>query len=151
MITESTLKLLLKYWLWLLIKHRHVEVLFSEASVVIDIEYLPKCFIVSRKASLIAEELVTSRRNVSESTKKTGIDFVVSIAKRCFLSTQSHWDITILANARSCHFDFAKKVLQAIQSGDEQSLYTHNTKCNATKATHWPEEISKFVLNESNS
>ena len=151
MITESTLKLLLKYWLWLLIKHRHVEVLFFEASVVIDIEYLPKCFIVSRKASLIAEELVTSRRNVSESTKKTGIDFVVSIAKRCSLSTQSHCDITILANARSCHFDFAKKVLQAIQSGDEQSLYTHNTKCNATKATHWPEEISKFVLNESNS
>ena len=35
-ITESTLKLLLKYWLGLLIKHKHIEGLFSEASVVID-------------------------------------------------------------------------------------------------------------------
>ena len=151
-ITESTLKLLLKYWLGLLIKHRYVEVLFTEASVVIDLEYLPKSFIVSREASLIAEELVTSRPKVKESTKKTGIiDFVVSVAKRCYLSTQNHCEITILANATSCHFHFAKKVLQAIQSGDEQSLYTRNTKYIAIKATHWPEEISKFVLNESNS
>ena len=150
-ITESTLKLLLKYWLGLLIKHRYIEVLFTEASVVIDLEYLPKSFIVSREASLIAEELVTSRPKVKESTKKTGIDFVVSVAKRCYLSTQNHCEITILANATSCHFYFAKKVLQAIQSGDEQSLYTRNTKYIAIKATHWPEEISKFVLNEANS
>ena len=124
--------------------------LFTKASVVIDLEYLPKSFIVSKEASLIAQELVTSCCNVKESTKKTGIYFVVSVAKRCSLSTQNHCDVTILANATSCHFHFAKKLLQAIQSGDEQSLYTCNTKCNAIKATHWPEEISKFVLNESN-
>ena len=87
-ITESTLKLLLKYWLGLLVKHRHIETLFFEASVVIDLEYLPKCFIVSRKASVIAQELVTSCRNVNESTKKTGIDFVVSVAKVFFEYTK---------------------------------------------------------------
>ena len=128
---------------------RHVE-LFYDALVVIDLEYLPKCFIVSREASLIAQELVISRRDVNESTKKTGIDFVVSVALKCSLSTGNHCDVTILATATSCHFNFAK-VLQAIQSGDKQLLYTRNTKCNTIKATHWPEEISKFVLNESNS
>ena len=90
-------------------------------------------------------------RNVNDSTKKTGIDFVVSVAKGCSLSTESHFDVTILANATSGHFNFAKKVLRAVQSGDEQLLYIRNTKCNMIKATHWPDEISKFVLNESNS
>ena len=100
---------------------RHIE-LFYDALVVIDLEYLPKCFIVSREASLIAQELVTSRRDVNESTKKTGIDFVVSVALKCSLSTGNHCDVTILATATSCHFNFAKKALQAIQSGDKQLL-----------------------------
>ena len=122
-ITESTLKLLFKYWLGLLIKHRHIEALLSETSVVIDPEYLPKCFIVSKEASPIAHELVTSRCNVNEGTKKTGIDFVASVAKRCSLSTQNYCDVTILAHATSCHFNVGKKLLQAIQSGDEQSSH----------------------------
>ena len=113
-ITESTLKFLLKHWLGLLIKHRYIEALFTEASVVTDLEHLPESFIVSREASLIVQKLVTSRCNVKESTKKTGIDFVVSVAKRCSLRTQNHCDVTILTNATSCHFNFAKKVLQAI-------------------------------------
>ena len=125
--------------------------MFSDTSVVIDLEYLPKCFIVSREASLIAQKLVTSCHNVHESTKKTGIDFLISVPKRCYLSKQNHRDVTFLANATSYHFNFTKKVLQAIQSGDKQSLYTHNTKCNVIKATHLPEEISKFVLNELNT
>ena len=102
----------------------------------IDLEYLPKCFIISREASLIVQELVTSCHNVNESTNKTGIDFVVSVPKRCYLSKQNHYDVTILADATSCHFNFAKKKLQAIQSGDKQSLYTRNTKYNVIKATH---------------
>ena len=48
-------------------------------------------------------------------------------------------------------FQFCKEGASSNQLGDEQSLYIHNTKCNAIKATHWPEEISKIVLNESNS
>ena len=38
-----------------------------------------------------------------------------------------------------------------IQSEDEKSLHTRNTRCNATQATHWPQENTKFVSSESNS
>ena len=44
-----------------------------------------------------------------------------------------------------------KKVLQSTESGNVDGLYKHNTKFNAIKASHWPEKISKFVLNETNS
>ena len=125
-ITESTLKLLFKYWLGLLIKHRHREALLSETSVVIDPEYLPKCFIVWKEASPIAHELVTSRCNVNEGTKKTGIDFLASAAKRCSLSTQNYCDVTILANATSCHSMLGRRYFKQ----SSQVTNNHHTK-------HW--------------
>ena len=142
----------IKFWLETVLDDKEVEAIFNEALVSIDPEFLPKSFVVSRKAADIAWKLVTSRQNVLQSTKKAGIDFVVEVAKQCSLNLDTFKDITILADATSCHPRFARKVLECIQSGDTSSLYTRNMKFNAIKATHWPEEISKFVLNdESNS
>lgn len=52
-------------------EHRHTEALFSGASLVMDPQHLPKCFIVLREAPLMAQELVTSSYDVDESAKKT--------------------------------------------------------------------------------
>ena len=67
------------------------------------------------------------------------------------MNSDNQSDTTILANVTSCHHSFAKKVLQAIACGEEQNLYKRDMKCNAIKATHWPEAIQSFVLHESNS
>ena len=99
---------MLKYWLGLLLELRRIDGLFSKASVVIDSLYQSKCLIVSRKASLIAQELLTWCRNVNESKKKNGIDFVVSVSKICSLSKQNNSDFTILySNFMS--FQFCKE------------------------------------------
>ena len=150
-INEEVLTLLMEYWLGLLFEHRYLEVLFCESEINIDNKYLPKSFVVSREASRVAKELVTSRRNVSDGTKKAGIDYVVNVAKRCGLRSDVFNDTTILSNATSCHHYFAKKVLEAIESGDELTLYRRSMKYNAIKATHWPEHIMRFVLSEGNT
>ena len=66
LISEQTLTMISKYWLGLLFQHRYIEVLFSDASINISPNYLPKSFVVSREAATVAKELVTSRKNVSE-------------------------------------------------------------------------------------
>ena len=148
--TENDVKLLVKYWLGLLLEHPPIERLFIVASVNIE-EYLPHSLTVLRKAKTIANDLVTSRSNVKDSIRKTGITFVVEVAQQCSLSTKNARDITTLANATSCSWRFAKKVLNAIESGDTEDLYTRQMKYNAIKASEWPEEICKFVLSENNS
>ena len=124
--------------------------LFSDYSVVIG-KYLPRSLIILRAATEIAKQLVTSHRNVVDSVKRTGVDFVVMVAKECSLSTNNYHDISILASATSCHHSFAKKILQSIESGHVDGLYKRNIKWNAIKASHWTEEICKFVLHETNS
>ena len=61
------------------------------------------------------------------------------------LLVDHHSDIELLAKAISCHRTFVKKVLLAIKSEDLESLYERKMKNTAIKATHWPQEISKFV------
>ena len=148
---EDQLTKLLRYWVGELLDDPKIERLFSECSVLIDTEYMPRSIIVSRKAEEIARKLVTSRKNVSDNVKRTGIDYVVMVAKECSLSKDTHKDIELLAKATSCHRSFAKKVLESIDSGNEDTLYKRNLKYNAIKASHWPELISTFVLHESNS
>ena len=111
------------------------------------IKNICQSLIESQIATKIARRLVTSRKNVVDSVKKIGIDFVV---QEGLLSINDHNRISILASATSCHHSFAKKVSQSIESGNVDGLYKRNTKFNAIKVSHWPEEISKFVLNETN-
>ena len=95
--------------------------------------------------------LVTTRRNTTDDIKRSGISVVVKVAQENSLSVDHHSDIELLAKATSCHWTFAKKVLLAIKSEDLESLYERKMKNTAIKATHWPQEISKFVLSEVNS
>ena len=148
---KNEVRNLLRYWLNVLLDDPHIELLFSDSSVVIDPKYLPRNIIVSRKAEVIAKKLVTSRKNVSDNTKRVGIDYVVTVAKECSLSTGKYKDIGLLSKATSCHRSFAKKVLVSIESGEEDTLYKRSITHNAIKATNWPEEICKFVLHEINS
>ena len=107
-----------------------------------------KAYIVSQKANQIAHELVTSRQNVSMDRRRAGVDFVVEVAKQCSLNSQTYRDIQILSEATSCDREFAKKVLDALHSGNISSLYSRSMRFNAIKATHWPGEISKYVLGD---
>ena len=101
-INQTYLCPIVKYWLGQLFQHRYIEVLFSDADINIDADILPKSFEVSREASKIAKDLVISRKNVVNSTKKTGIEFVVKVAKKCSLTINQHSDIALLSKATSC-------------------------------------------------
>ena len=149
--TENNVTLLVRHWLGLLLEHPQIEKLLSDASVNIEHQYLPQNLIVFRRAKEISNQLVTSRKNVKENVKTVGVAFVVEVAKQCSLSDEKAGDVTILATATSCSRTFAKKVLLAIKAGNTDELYKRKIKHNAIKASHWPEEIDKFVLNETNS
>ena len=150
-LNETESKTLLRYWFGLLLDNVLVEQLLNDFSVVIPQEYIPQSITISMKAASIAREMVTSRGNVSQEIKNIGTMYVVRVAKECGLTTDNHKDIDHLASATSCTWRFARKVLYAIAENDEKSLYQRKMKNNAIKATPWPELISKFVLNESNS
>ena len=149
--SQTDMDMILKYWLGVLLEAPCIESLLSNASVELDEQYLPKSVLVSRAAAKIAKQLVTSRKNVTDDLKRTGIDFAVRVGRECSLSTDVRNDIEILSKATSCHWSFSKNVLQAIEFDGVDSLYKRNLKYNAIKATHWPEEILKFVLSEVNS
>lgn len=83
----------------------------------------------------IAKKLVTSRKNVVDSLKRTSIDYVVMMAEECSLRMKNPNDISILASSTSCHMNFAKKVLVSIKNGNKYHLYKRSTKCNAIKAS----------------
>ena len=57
---------------------------------------------ISKKASSIAKEMVTSQKNISQELKYIGTDYVVQVANECNLSEKNHGDIDHLASATSC-------------------------------------------------
>ena len=76
---------------------------------------------------------------------------MIAVARKASLSTENHSDITTLSDATNCSRQFAKTVLDAIASGTENGLLKRNLRCDSIKATHWPNEISSFVLGPENS
>ena len=107
-------------------------------------EYLPR----STKAPALG---FLQRHNTTEAQRVQGVSFLIAVARKASLSTKNHSDITTFSDATNCSRKFAKTVLDAIASGTENGLLKRNLRCDSIKATHWPNEISSFVLGPENS
>ena len=62
-----------------------------------------------------------------------------------------HGDITSLQSATQTSFVFAKRVLQAISDGTEDSPLKRDVRNDYIKCTQWPDEISTFIFQSENS
>ena len=67
------------------------------------------------------------------------------------MSSRSHGDVTLLAQAVSCSVEFAEKVLLHIKEGREEELLKRRTRVDAIKCTEWPALIKTFVFLPENT
>ena len=67
------------------------------------------------------------------------------------MSSRSHGDVTLLAQAVSCSVEFAEKVLLHIKEGREEELLKRRTHVDAIKCTEWPALIKTFVFLPENT
>ena len=114
---------------------------------------LPRSFSLSRIVQSEMQKLLSCsfKSGANSACKTVGTQLVVEVAKAGNLSADHHGDVSLLANAVSCGRMFAKKVLQAVHDGEEESLYERNIRCDSLLASDWPKKLEQFVLEPENS
>ena len=140
---------LFQVWISRLLSHPLVESYLKVADITFPANQIPKKFVVSQIVSRERKQLVSCASNSSTSLVQRKV--VINVAENSALSTDSHGDVTALAEAVSCSFRFAKSVITAVANGEEGSLLTRNVRCDALLATDWPTKLESYVLEPENS
>ena len=97
------------------------------------------------------EEAVTIISHRQWSDRENSVKHAITVVKKCSLVVSNHGDIMILANALGCHWDYAKKVLQAVGTDEEDTLFRRETKRDAVVASEWPSILQQYISRPDNS
>ena len=78
-----------------------------------------------------------------------GTDYIIDVAKQNNLQCS---DASLLSTATNCSMKFARKVLNAINSGTEAKLRAlRKERSDSIHASEWPTKIAEFVFRPENS
>ena len=149
--SENQLIPVLQWWMDTLLKHPYIENQFSDFIQDLKCKYVSKDTLAKLNAKHVAQSLLTTRTRTTDPIKRAGIEYVIRVAKSCALSSTNRGDAALLSQITFCDRTFSMKVLTAIETNNLDLLFKRNLKSSAIKATHWPEAISSYVLNEKNS
>ena len=147
---ESARDELMKYWLDIVMSHEVLEKLLRKLDFNIPDYLQPRVITVTK----IAEQLrgtFLARQRTNQEQRVNGIKFVAATAKSAALSSKVLGDISALSHATECSRKFASKVLLAIESNTEETLYHQNLRNDSIKFTPWMDKIKEFVLSSDNS
>ena len=118
------------------------------------LSYLQLAGVVVQERLLTREEQV--RRVVLEEARRLtsyrrGADreiatrHAIAVVKRCNLQLAAYGDLAILSRALGCHRNYAKKVLEAVCGGTEETLFQRQLKRDCLLASHWPSLLRDFI------
>ena len=142
---------LFQTWLERIIAFPSIETIMDQHQVVIPENILPKSFNLSRIVDKEIKSLLSCSSHAPSSSRNTGIQLVINVAKSAKLSPDIYGDVTLLATAVSCGRRFATKVLNAIKNGEEKELFDCHQRCDSILATDWPQKLEQFVTAPENS
>ena len=142
--------LLLKELLSPLFSSKFHLALLEKGGVQVDEKFLGK----EQRAVIVAGRLardIPNKRRDSHEYSKVSVDHMIKTIKLTGLNSEVHGDNLILARSVQCCWRYAKKVLKAVTTGSEESLYTRIPWTGAIKGTEWPLLLRKFLYEPENS
>lgn len=139
----------LKFWLENIFSSNGVIPLFESACVNIPENLLPKSFIVSRHAEIVAKRYLDVSSKSSHTVRNNSINYIIDTARECNLTVN---DTQVLSSATNCSSKFAKRVLDAIANNSvNELLVLRRKRVDAIHVTEWPRMIADFVFRPENT
>ena len=136
--------LLLKELLSPLFSSKFHLALLEKGGVQVDEKFLGK----EQRAVIVAGRLardIPNKRRDSHEYSKVSVDHMINTIKLTGLSSEVHGDNLILARSVQCCWRYAQKILKAVTTGSEESLYTRMPWTGAIKGTEWPVLLQRTV------
>ena len=120
----------------------YINFILSEHGVIIPDNIKPLFLRLQRTLSEAQRKIITASINVTRSNQTTAIDLITAVAKAADLKSNQHAHASMLGQTVNCSKYFAMKVLKAIESGDERSMYTCADRSDTIVGTEWPKKNS---------
>ena len=144
---------LFRSWLSQLLSHPNIAGYMEATNIIFPAEIMPKKFHLTQTLKLEREKLLTCASNSTTSLEQrhVGIQLAINVVKASKISNSVHGDTSALAEAVGCSFPFAKKVIEAVEKGEESSLLKRNMRCDTLLGTDWPSKLKSYVIQPENS
>ena len=124
--------------------------LLQQVGVVVPDHLLPK-FQLAAKMYVKAKNDLMNKRTGSDADRFLCNKAALATAKEAHLSVANHGDVQILRRAIGSSWEYANRILKAIEEGKEESLFERATRKDAIKASEWPQRLAEFAKLPSNS
>ena len=139
---------MIKHCLKPLLRNQSTSTLLQQAGFKIPEDILPATVAIRNIYCAVKDDMLQSRRGPD---RHLCITAAVSTVQRAQLTAGSRGDVQLLREALGSSWEYAAKILRAVDSGDTESLYTYKTRRDALKFSPWPRLLKDFAKDPINS
>ena len=98
-------------WLQRIVTHPFIEAVMNTSEIQIPTDLVPMSFSLARIVKEEQFRLLSCSITSPDTNRTTAIQLVVNVAKTGMLSSDKYGDVTLLSEAVSCGWSFAKKAV----------------------------------------
>ena len=140
---------LVKYCLDIILKNSEVTGQLQRFNVIIPDQLMPRNTTVSKVASIIAKQFLTSTIKESHERKRSSVKYAIRVVKEVKSSEGDH---NVLSSAVNCCGKFASKFLKELGNNSEEDLLKLNKKSfDSIHGTKSSNKIAEFVFRHKNT
>ena len=150
-LTPDCAKVVVIYWLDLLLQNKVIASVFEDQCWEVPEQYVPLHYNVAKTAAQLQRTFLKRDQTTNEQ-RILGTRYVAEVIKVTGLTTQTVGGIQLLAEHTNCSRKFAKSVMEAVESDTLEHFITRKTRCDSIHANrHWVDKISEFVFKPENT